>query len=116
MLGSNLEMDESRRRGEKWSGVGNFTLWASSMMDRITAHGFEDVFALELSADIKQEAWDSQKRKVCCYLRLHLSDEIRMDVLEINSVTDLWAYLEKRYHNKSSSTRMRAKEIYGLAR
>ena len=105
MLGNNLEMDESRRRGEKWSGVGNFTLWASSMMDRITAQGMERVFAPSLPTSMNQEEWDAMKLEVYNLIRLNLYDEVLVEVLNMTSLITLWTYLEERHRHMTFSAR-----------
>ena len=102
-------MEESFFKIEKWTGVGNFSLWAGMMKDKIVARGHDEALAAALPSHMKQEAWDAMRKKVCSYMRLNLSDEVRMEVLHCTTSTELWDYLEKRYLDTSSLKRMYAK-------
>lgn len=101
--------EEHYFRLEKWTGVGNFSLWACRLKDKIIAKGQDAAFDEELPGGMDKTKWDSLKRKVCSYIRLNLSDEIQMETLSFTEALQMWEYLEKRYLDKSSSSRMLAK-------
>ena len=100
---------------DKWSGIGNFSLWACQMKDYQTSKGLEQALEDSPPTNLKQEDWDVKRKKVCSIIRLHMSNEIQMEVLNLTYADEIWSYLEKRYLDKSSSSRMIAKaKLYSL--
>ena len=94
---------------EKWSGIGNFSLWCCQMKDYLTSKGLEQALEGTVPSNLKQEEWDVKRKKVCSIIRLHMSNEIQMELLGLTYADEIWNYLEKRYLDKSSSSRMIAK-------
>ncbi|KAL2653644.1 hypothetical protein R1flu_021772 [Riccia fluitans] len=100
---------ETRYKIEKWTGVGNFVLWSCQMQDKLIAQGQARALLDERPESMREDEWVDLCSQVCNKIRLHLSDEIQMQVKGLTSSQELWKYLQKRYLNTSTSSRMHAK-------
>lgn len=109
ILNMGSKVVESRYKIEKWTGVGNFSLWSCQMRDKLIAQGQGIALKSSMPSTMTDEAWEELCQRVCSEIRLHLSDDIQMQVLSFTSSHELWDYLAKRYLNKSTSSRMHAK-------
>lgn len=100
---------ETRYKIDKWIGIGNFSLWSSQMKDKLIAQGQGKALETTAPSGMSDEAWEELCIRVCSEIRLHLSNDIQMQVLDYTSSHELWSYLVKRYQNKSTTSRMHAK-------
>lgn len=103
------KVGETRYKIDKWTGIGNFSLWSSQMRDKLIAQGQGKALGNTPPSGMSDEAWEELRIRVCSEIRLHLSNDIQMQVLDYTSSNELWDYLVKRYHNKSTTSRMHAK-------
>ncbi|KAL2622663.1 hypothetical protein R1flu_002868 [Riccia fluitans] len=100
---------ETRYKIDKWIGVNNFALWSCQMRDKLTAQGQARSLLDERRESMREDEWVDLYSWICSKIRLHLSDEIQMQVLGLTTSQKLWKYLQKRYLNTSTLSRMHAK-------
>ena len=79
------------------------------MKDLLISRNLEQALEPDVPMDVKPEDWNNKQRKVCSIIRLHLSPKIQMKVLDFLFADEIWAYLNKRYLDRSSSSKMLAK-------
>ncbi|KAL2653417.1 hypothetical protein R1flu_021545 [Riccia fluitans] len=101
---------ETRYKIDKWIGVDNFAIWSCQMRDKLTTQGQARALLDERPESMREDEWVDLCSRVCSEIRLHLSDEIQMQVLGLTSSQEIWKYLQKRYLNTSTSSMMHAKQ------
>ncbi|KAL2649760.1 hypothetical protein R1flu_017888 [Riccia fluitans] len=72
---------ETRYKIDKWTGVGNFSLWSCQMRDKLTTQGQARSLLDERPESMREDNWVDLYSWVCSEIRLHLSDKIQMQVL-----------------------------------
>ena len=102
---------ETSYKIEKWTGIGNFSLWSCQMSDKLTAKGQGRSLVDKKPVSMHEDDWEDLCLRACSEIRLHLSPEIQMQVLSYKKSYELWDFLEKRYLNKSSLSRLHAKTL-----
>ncbi|KAL2608350.1 hypothetical protein R1flu_026923 [Riccia fluitans] len=103
------KMMETRYKIDKWTDIGNFVLWSRQIRDKLIAQGQARALLDKQPESMRKDEWVYLCGRICNEIRLHLSDEIQMQVLGLTTSQELWKYLQKCYLNTSTSSRMHTK-------
>ncbi|CAM6100139.1 unnamed protein product [Calypogeia fissa] len=90
---------------EKFTGHNNFTLWQVQMQDVLVSQGL-GVILKGKSESMTNEDWEDYSARALSMIRLHLGQEVLLQVYTEDTPIKLWTRLETMYKKKFLSTKL----------
>ncbi|CAM6117594.1 unnamed protein product [Calypogeia fissa] len=100
-----LKVTSAKYDVEKFTGHNNFTLWQVQMQDVLVSQGL-GVILKGKPESMTNEDWEDYSARALSMIRLHLGQEVLLQVYTEDTPIKLWTRLETMYKKKFLSTRL----------